>query len=115
MAAPITIALSMAFTHSPAGAGPGFASARPEFQLMSFKNGYAAEESFLAASPISSAKAGVAPNRATAAGAVAALARKYLPPGAGTKAGPCETKYASTPRTNMAGTMPLPVRAMIAG
>merc|ERR1719436_2322840 len=49
MAVPITIALSMAFTHSLAEADPGFVSARVDFQSMSFKNGYAASESFLAA------------------------------------------------------------------
>merc|ERR1719436_192854 len=115
MADPMTMAVSVAFTHSPAEADPGFVSARVDFQSMSFKNGYAASESFLAASPISSAKAGVAPSIATAAGAAAALAWKPLPRGAGTKAGLCDAKYASAPSTDMAGTMILPERAMIVG
>merc|ERR1719190_54452 len=102
----------MAFTHSPAEADPGFVSERVDCQLISFKNGYAASESFFAASPISSAKAGVAPNIATAAGAAIAPARMCLPRGAGTNDGPCDAKYATTPRVTIASTLTLPDLAM---
>merc|ERR1719401_2896690 len=73
MAAPITIAVSTAFTHWSAPAEPGLTRARLEFQSTSFRSGYAASASFLAAVPISSAKAGAAPIIATVPATGAAM------------------------------------------
>merc|ERR1719359_2700999 len=108
MAAPMSMALAMALVKSAAEADDGFVRARPEFQSTSFNNGYAALESFLAASPISSANAGAAPNMVTA-GMAAGAARRSA---GGTKVDCFDAKYASAP---MAGTMILPERPMIAG
>merc|ERR1719262_1058638 len=76
MAAPMSMALAMALVKSAAEADDGFVRARPEFQSTSFNNGYAALESFLAASPISSANAGAAPNMVTAGMAMGAARRR---------------------------------------
>merc|ERR1719169_150953 len=76
MAAPMSMALAMALVKSAAEADDGFVRARPEFQSTSFNNGYAALESFLAASPISSANTGAAPNMVTAGIATGAARRR---------------------------------------